>query len=197
MERRCFHPYLESVPVWLAVTPPQRHWEGSASRSNRSAGASVEIYIDWEHCPQALQYSSSPPLLLSSAPSPSPPLGLSNVVSTLQPGCNITTYTMLAKVRSVMAPRYNGHLSGFIPPLWGYFQGGSVSVLIVFKPNAPTENWIKCLISYILIVWLLAASRWGLKVYWLEFNLSRYKSTMLHLRANCCVWSLASVLKGI
>ena len=107
VQKKCIHPYLESVPVWLAVTPLQRHWEGSASRSNRSAGASVEIYIDWEHCPQALQYSSFPPLppsLPSSfSLSPSSPPGLSNVVSTLQSGCNITTYTILAKVRLVMA----------------------------------------------------------------------------------------------
>lgn len=92
--------------MWLSVTPLQR--QGSASRSNGSAGASVEIYIDWEHYPEALQYSSFPPPPLH--PVCFPPLhlsGLSSVVSTLQSECNITIYTMLAKVRLVMASCYN------------------------------------------------------------------------------------------
>lgn len=84
------------VPVWLAVTPPQRHWEGSASRSKQERRSDCgDIY--WLGALPAgatiQQQHPSPP------PSPSPSLlDCQTVVSTLQPGCNITSYTILAKV---------------------------------------------------------------------------------------------------
>lgn len=84
------------VPVWLAVTPPQRHWEGSASRSKQERRSDCgDIY--WLGALPAgatiQQQHPSPP------PSPSPSLlDCQTVVSTLQPGCTITSYTILAKV---------------------------------------------------------------------------------------------------
>ena len=80
----------------LSVTPLQRHTEGSASRSNRSAGATVQIYIDWEHCPQALQYSSPPlsPLLCLPSPLLPPPINsgeLFPIFLTVHPGQLLAT----------------------------------------------------------------------------------------------------------